>query len=71
MKYSLKVWNNDEFITEIELLTKKNCHKLLLEARKMCKWYEKHGKEFTCIDLCKNGDSYINIISINDNESEA
>ena len=70
MKYSLKIWNTDEFINEIELLTKKHCRKLLLEAKRMCKWYEKYGNcEFTCIDLCKNGDSYINIKTINESEA--
>ena len=62
MRYSIKIWNDDDLIQEIELNTKKYCHKLRMEARKMCKWYEEYGqKDFTCIDLCKNGDAWINL----------
>lgn len=64
MKYSIKIWNNDEFIQEIKLNSKKYSQKLLSEAKRMTKWFKEYGqKDFTCIDLCKNGDAYINIYS--------
>lgn len=63
MKYSIKIWNQDEFIKEIELNGKKYSHKLLTEAKRMCKWFKEYGtKDFTCIDLCKNGDAWMNLI---------
>lgn len=67
MKYSIKIWNNDELIQEIELNGKKYSRKLLHEAKRMCKWFKEYvKKDFTCIDLCKNGDAWINLISNNE-----
>ena len=59
-KYTMKVWNNDELLKEFNIGDRLNGSTQLDAFQRAQSYKEKHP-EVTCIDLCKNGDSIIQL----------
>lgn len=54
MNYSIRIWNNDDLIKEINLSCKKYSRKLITEAKAKALIFK---GQFTVVDLCKNNEN--------------
>ena len=62
--YSVAIWNDDELLKVIDLKAKRLTSNLKRIAKCKALFYIKENNIIcNCVDLCKNGDAYINLYS--------
>ena len=62
MKYTIQIWQNDELLKELTV-GKKDSQQMRNYAFSKALMYKKFHPEVTCVDLCKNGEAWINLIT--------
>ena len=62
MKYTIQIWQNDELLKELTV-GKKDSQQMRNYAFSKALMYKKFHPEVTSVDLCKNGEAWMNLIT--------